>query len=34
MAWLGNWFFVKTFTDEDVVLSAIEDLLASEVIDS
>jgi len=32
--WLDNWFLVKTFTEEDIVVSAIEDLLASEDIDS
>jgi len=32
--WLDNWFLVKTFTDEDIVVSEIEDLLASEDIDS
>jgi len=34
MAWLGNWFLVKTFTDEDIVVSAIEDLLDSEDVNS
>ena len=31
---LDNWFLVKTFTDEDIVVSAIEDLLDSEDVNS
>jgi hypothetical protein len=34
MAWLDNWFLAKTFTDEDIVVSAIEDLLKSEDVNS
>ena len=34
MAWLDNWFLVKTFTEEDIVVSAIEDLLDSEDVNS
>ena len=34
MTWLDNWFLVKTFTDEDIVVSAIEDLLDSEDVNS
>ena len=34
MAGLDNWFLVKTFTDEDIVVSAIEDLLDSEDVNS
>ena len=30
----GRWFLVKTFTDEDVNVSEIEDVLNSEDIDS
>ena len=33
-AWQGRWFLVKTFTDEDVNVSEIEDVLNSEDIDS
>ena len=32
--WQGRWFLVKTFTDEDIVVSEIEDVLNSEDIDS
>jgi|GEM_PF-4085558 len=32
--WQGRWFLVKTFTDKDIVVSEIEDVLNSEDIDS
>ena len=34
LEWQGRWFLVKTFTDEDVNVSEIEDVLNSEDIDS
>ena len=34
LEWQGRWFLVKTFTDKDIVVSEIEDVLNSEDIDS